>query len=422
MLKFSAKSVRRIFSRLLFLALCLSLAACASPKATRTSPELPPRHWLGESPGVPIRSEKDRELQTTVPLTLYAPDKTYDFEDCVYLAVQQSPLLVKSSIKLEMSRLQEKDAAWKYLPEAHMVVSSTVNLTKYNEDNKSNYGDYGKTVFRLGFYANFPDPLTTYFNNKAQQAMTNIAVLTHRKAIGLAIWEIADNYLQLDAQGRMRKEMERLPGIIRESATYWKALQAGEGGHAIDMELAEQSEKQVVLQQEKATHMENMMRTRLKTLIGLAAEQRLHTDAGDSTLIFLDFDGLKLNWEERWNVGEEYLAQKMTMQLQEYNIMLALAQYMPTFAFEVNNYPPAGQSQPYNGREDTFLHFRMNFTVLDWGRRYRGVQQARMAKALVFQEMAERRTQYANKWEQSRQEWAMGCTNLELAKSGLRSA
>lgn len=418
----SARPGRHLSLCFVCLAACFILSACASSKATQKSPELPPRHWLGESPGVPIRAEQDKATQSTVPLTLYSPDKTYNFEDCVYLAIQQSPLLVKSSIQLEMSRLDEKDAAWRYLPELHMNLTTAVNLTQYNTGNTNNYGDYGKTIFRASFYAPFPDPLSTYFTNKAQQAMTNIAVLGHRKAIGMAIMEIADGYLQLQAQKRIRAELSKLPAVSRESTTYWKAMNAGVGGHTLDIEVSQQNEKQVVLQQDKSNHIETMMRTKLKTLLGLSAEQRLTTDTDDNNTIFQDFDGNALNWEDRWNVSAEYLSQRMALKLQDYNIMLAWAKYMPTISLRVDNNPPAGQAQPYGGREDTFLHLNFDFTLLDWGSRYRGVQKARMEKAIAFQAIAEKRTNYINLWEQCRQASAMARTNLELAKSSLRSA
>ena len=413
---------KRPLAPALLIALCVLISACSSPKATQKSPELPPRYWLGETPGLPFRSEKDQGMHTTVPLALYSPEKRYNFEDCVYLAIQQSPLLVKSSIKIEMSRLKEKDVIWQYAPELHMVLTSAVNLTRYNEGNANNYGDYGQTVLRARFYATVPDPFTTYFNSKAQQILTNIAVLGHRKAIGMAIWEIADNYLQMRAQNRIRDELAKLPEVAGESATYWKAMNASVGGHTIDMDKALQNEKQVALRQEKTKHISKKIHMRLKTLLGLSSDQRLETDLQDNAAIFRDFDGSKLHWEDRWTLGEEYLSEKMGIMLQDYNIMLAWAQYIPTVYFDVNSNPPAGQAQPYGGREDVFLHFGFDFTLLDWGRRYRGVQEARMNKALAFQSMAEKRTKYENAWSQCRQEYEMALTDMELARGDLRSA
>jgi outer membrane protein TolC len=213
-----------------------------------------------------------------------------------------------------------------------------------------------------------------------------------------------------------------LPGITKESTTYWKAMNASVGGHAIDIDMALQNEKQVALQQDKTRHVERMIHMRLKTLLGLSSDQPLETDTRDRTIIFQDFDGRKLYWEDRWTLSEEYLSQKMGLMLQDYNIMLAWAQYIPRLSLDLNTHPPAGQAQPTGSREDFFLHFGFDFTLLDWGRRYRGVQTARMNKALAFQSMAESRTKYENAWSQCRQEYEMAVTNRELARGALRSA
>ena len=416
--------VRRLCpARALLLVLCVLLSACASTKATPKSPELPPRHWLGQTPGLPFRQDADQELRTKVPLALYSPEKRYNFEDCVYLAIQQSPLLVKSSIQLEMSYLREKDTKWQYVPELNMALTSTVNLTRYNEGNVDNYDDYGKPVYRIRFYANVPDPFTTYFTGKAQQIVTNIAVLGHRKAIGLAILEIADSYLQLYSKGRIREELAKLPDIAKETTAYWQAMGASVGGHDLDMDMARQKETQVALQQEQNKHIERMIHMRLRTLIGLSSDQPLETDAEDSAAaVFQGFDGRDINWEDRWTSSEEYLSEKMGIQLQDYNIMLAWAQYMPRMTLDLNANPPAGQAQPPRGREDGFLHFGFHFTLLDWGRRYRGVQTARMEKALAYQSLAEKRTEYENSWARLRQAYEMALTNRELARGSLRFA
>ena len=87
---------------LLLMALSLALCACASSKAGLKSPELPARHWLEEAPGVPV--ENKAKLEAAVP-NLYDPSKVFSFEDCVFLTIQQSPLLVNSAVELEIKRV-----------------------------------------------------------------------------------------------------------------------------------------------------------------------------------------------------------------------------------------------------------------------------------------------------------------------------
>ena len=77
-------------------------------------------------------------------------------------------------------------------------------------DNKDTPSDYGQTRFRVGFYAAFPNPMATYFEHKVQTAMVNLAISTHRKAVGKAIGKIGEAYLQLQAQQKIVAVIRRL--------------------------------------------------------------------------------------------------------------------------------------------------------------------------------------------------------------------
>ena len=116
------------FFLLLMLTAALLAGAC-SKKAGLKSPELPAKHWLEEAPGVPV--ENKSKLESAVP-NLYDPKKVFSFEDCVFLTIQQSPALVNSAVDIEIKRLAQTDAVWKYLPEPHMQFTVSNNLTRYN--------------------------------------------------------------------------------------------------------------------------------------------------------------------------------------------------------------------------------------------------------------------------------------------------
>ncbi|MBR4741638.1 MAG: hypothetical protein IK079_01905, partial [Desulfovibrio sp.] len=131
--------------------------ACSN-KAGIHSPELPARHWLAESPGVPV--EKKEKLETAIE-SFYNPIHKFLFEDSVYLAIQQSPMLVNSAVNLEIKRLALTDSKWHYLPEPHITFTITNNLTRYNDDTKYTTGDYGRTKFDIGFRTDFPNPFAS---------------------------------------------------------------------------------------------------------------------------------------------------------------------------------------------------------------------------------------------------------------------
>lgn len=406
------------FFLLLMLSAALLAGAC-SKKAGIKSPELPAKHWLQEAPGVPV--ENKEKLEAAVP-NLYDPKKIFSFEDCVFLTIQQSPALVNSAVNIEIKRLAQTDAVWKFLPEPHMGFTVSNNLTRYNMDNPNTPGDYGQTRFRVGFYAAFPNPMATYFEHQVQTAMVNLAISTHRMAVGKAISKIGEAYLQLQAQQKIVDAQTELLPLGKALVDYWQKVESVDGRQGVSLNLAIQHQRELELKLEQTKMKEIMQRTQLKILAGVEPQQRLEVDTKSADTVLAGFDGHKLTWEERWPATEDELLLRGQVKLGDFNIMVAWAQYMPTMSIALNNSPPSGQYQPANGREDTFLHLTFDFPLIDWGRRYRGVQTARMNKAQAFHEMARKRTDYSNKWLQCEQRVALAETERKLAQTRLDTA
>lgn len=395
------------------------LPACSSRKAGVRSPELPPRHWLDEAPGVPVEN-KDK-LHAALP-NLYDPSKTFDFEECVFLTIQQSPVLVNSAVDIEIKRLALTDAVWKYLPQPRMTITVSNNLTKYNENERDIPGDYGQTNVRAGFYAAFPNPLATYFEHKVQKILLNLAIATHRKAVGQAIYEIAKSYLTLQAQREILEAQKELQPLSKALVAYWAEVEHVEGKQGVAIDVARQGQKEGDIKIEKTEMQEVMDRTKLKILAGVDPKQRFNINTNAAGDILKGFDGPRLSWENRWTQTEDDLLLRAQVKLADYNIMVAWAQYVPDMNIQVNSYPPAGQYQPPGGQEDLFLHLNFDFPILDWGARYRGVQTARMEKAQAFHEMARKRNDYSNRWLEAEQGVALARTELQLAQNHYETA
>lgn len=398
---------------------CLFLIGCSSNKAGLRSPELPARHWLEEAPGVPV--ENKAKLDAALP-NLYDPDKTFDFEDCVFLTIQQSPILVNSAVEIEIKKLALTDAVWKYLPEPHLIFTVTNNLTNLNMDERDTPGDYGRTKLRVGFEALFPNPVATYFEQKVQKIMLNLAIATHRKAVGEAIYNIAKAYLKLQAQRDILAAQKELLPVGKQLIDYWQQVESVEGRQGVALNLARQAQRERELTIEKTNMQEVMDRTQLKILAGVDPHERFNVDTSQAAAILAGFDGPRLRWEDCWQKTEDDLLLRAQVKLADYNILVAWAQYVPEMRLQVNNSPPSGQYQPPHGKEDTFLHLTFDFPILDWGRRYRGVQTARMQKAQAFHEMSRMRNSYSHKWLGAQQAAALAATELELQKTHFQTA
>ncbi len=403
--------------QLTLLALMLMvLVGCASHKATQQAPELPAKHWLDEAPGVPV--EYKAKLDAAVP-NLYNPDKVFKFDDCVYLTIQQSPLLVNSAVELEIQKLQLTDAIWGYLPEPRMSVGVSNNITAYNMGGDNLPSDYGQTKFDVSFYAAFPNPINAYFNHQSQTAMVNLAIATHRKAIAETIYDVATIYQKLEAKNRIVEVQKELLPLTKKLTAYWQQLESVDGRQGVPLNLAVQKEREAELQLERIEIENLMLRTKLKIVAGVELQQKLNIETSDAESMFQGFDGQSLHWEDRWVVQEDEFLMRAQVELSDFGILLAWAKYIPDMSLQVNNYPPSGQYQPPDGVEDTFVHLTFDFPLIDWGKRYRGVQTARMQKALAFQELNHARTEYSNDWIEAQQEFDLAKTSLKIAQTSL---
>ena len=407
-------TIRILINSLAIFFIGAMLFACASSKAGMKSPELPARHWLDEAPGVPI--ENKAKLDQAVP-NLYDPQKKFNFEECVYLTIQQSPLLVNSAVEIEIKKLALTDSVWKYLPAPRMVLTVTNNLTQYNMDTRDTPSDYGKPKLTVGFYAGIPNPVKNYFEHKAQTILLNLAIATHRKAVGEAILKIAQAYLNLNAQREILNAQKELLPISKEISSYWQQIEQLEGHQGANLNIARQGERESDLTLEKTTMQEIMDRTQLKILAGVDPQQKMEIDTSSADAIIGDFDGKKLHWEDCWSNTEDEVLLRAQIRLADYNIMLAWAQYIPDMNISINQSPPAGQYQPPFGRDDMFAHLTFDFPLIDWGERYRGVQTARMKKAEAFHSMSRKRTSYSNDWLEAEQKTALAETEMKLQQT-----
>ena len=243
------------------------------------------------------------------------------------------------------------------------------------------------------------DPSRNLFS--AQELMANLALSSHRKAVGQAIYKIATAYTELDARRRINAVMKTLPDQSKSSLDYWQQVEAVDGRQGVQRNVAEQQLKEAELALEKGRMQETMLLTQLKILAGVDPRQRLSVDSGSVRPLIQRFDGRRLNWEDRWGQTEDQFLLRGQIKLADYNIMVAWAEYVPNMTLELNRTPSSGQYQPANGEMDSFLHLRFDFPLIDWGRRYRGVQTARMQKAQAFHKQANARTDYSNQWLQA---------------------
>ena len=369
--------------------LFLSAQGCTS--ARPPLPTLPEKDWLAP--------EKEEQTTKSKKFAIYSPDKTLGMDDLVWLAVQQSPVISRGRINLEISEISKTDAKWRYLPEMHLSYRISNNLTKYNEGTRYAGDDYGNTTYELTFTGSYNNPVSTYFSVQAQDELLKTAIITQRKAIAEIIFKIASSLLQMNMLEESIAILEKqiaLGDRKMESASIRDALtnSASLAGTANEYN---QSSLELHLREIKMQL--TVERTILKQLVGLDLKQALKVDAKSVYALLADFDPARDDWKRCWEDTEERYLARQQVKLEQANIYLAWASYLPNINLYINESPGKGQSQAADARSDQFLHVALDFPILDWGHRWRDADKASLRRRQSRLDEVQRARDYEQEWE-----------------------
>lgn len=389
---------------------CL-LGGCGGPSPLPL-PELPRKDWLDEGA---------KQVPAEAVSPIYSNDKVLSFADLVYLAIQQSPVLAKSAINLEIQQIALKDAQWKALPEMHLMAIVSSNLTQYNSD-APKQSDYGNTKYQISYSGFFNNPVTTYFDVKAQNELMSIAIATHKEVIGKCINQIAALLVQIQAKQKSIAIFEERVGTSRKTQKYAQTSEQFKTEIWANSDMREDAARDAELYLDTAKMELTVLRSRLKTLVGIDRNHQLLIDVESVIKEIMAFDPAILSWQQCWeNSTERYLLAQQ-VRLQDAGIMLAWAQYVPNVSFAVNESPPNGQAQSRDAETDQFLHVTLSFPILDWGRRYRGAEQARARKRQSQLDEITRQQEYYQRWFTVEEELTLARTRLKQREHAEQSA
>lgn len=388
----------------------LILSACGR-SAWPGLPDLPQKDWLGGE-------AKDSEA---VP-DLYEPDKTYTADELVWLAIQQSPVLNKGTINLEIQQVAKRDAQWRYLPEMSLVYTISNNMTRYYQNDSRRGATYGEMAYQLGFAGSLANPVGTYLTNRSQDELMKVAILTQRRSIVDVIRQALNSLIIID---RLEQGIDALNSQLEEA-------HAREDVSAIRQNTSFNLFSQTSVQTDYLREVElrmreremalNLEKTNLKRIIGLGLDQNLKVDAGSVHALLDKFQPQNLSWKKCWDTSiEKHLAYQQ-VRLEEANIWLAWAQYVPGIGIAVNESAPKGQAQLSNDKPDEFLHITFSLPILDWGRRARGAESASLRKRQRMLDLIEAERQFGQNWRRLEQESELALARTETRAHSVETA
>ncbi|OLN26685.1 hypothetical protein DVDV_2530 [Desulfovibrio sp. DV] len=288
-----------------------------------------------------------------------------DFNECVRVALAQSPLLTKSAIEIESKRLDVGDAYSQYIPTIVMSTTFYMRLPEYkntvaptayssvlsnassdatqnlansisasNAVYAGNSANRNRKKYDLSFSTGAWNPLLTAFDVQAKKELANIAVLSHLKVIDQGLKRLGLTYLQLgmtDSMIRMAKEKEEL---ALKNLEYVKT-RAGLGqGAQLDVRIAETRVNLARTEAEKMRTTKSVLLDELKFILGVPFIQKVELSLNDApTQVLEEFNPSTITDESLKKHSFALRIHEYEKALQKKSIALSYIHFLPTFSF-----------------------------------------------------------------------------------------
>ncbi|QAZ66025.1 TolC family protein [Solidesulfovibrio carbinolicus] len=361
------------------LGLCLAMPAMAAPgdrytkdkakgATTQPAPTPAPVAKAASQPADPASDDPAPSFSKAAgalalgSTTLRSPA---DFDECVRVALAQSPLLTKSAIEIESKRLDVGDAYSQYIPTIVMSTTFYMRLPEYKNtvantayasvfENASsnptqnlsnaitasnavyagNSSNRNRKKYDLSFSTGAWNPLLTAFDVQAKKEMANIAVLSHLKVIDGGLKRLGVTYLQLgmvETMIGMAKEKEEL---AQKNLEYVKT-RAGLGqGAQLDVRIAETKINMARTEAEKMRTTKSVLLDEMKFIMGIPFVQKIELSLKDAPRQVLeDFNPAGVTDEKLKKHSFALRIHEYEKALQKKNIALSYIHFLPTFSF-----------------------------------------------------------------------------------------
>jgi outer membrane protein TolC len=326
------------------------------------------------------------------------------FDDSVRLAIRQSPYFTKSSLDIELRRLDETDSRYGMIP--------TLNLrTLYyvNHPNRSNSQPY-----QLSFTTEPYNPLGSYFTLQAQKLATNIAIFFHLDNISKGIMRLGGMYLELDYLQKVASFQASVMDVARENLTFYENRLAIGTGTSLEMKVAGQELQLARNEQQQIAFSRKKVLANLHTFLGLKTGQEINVVLRDIRgQVLGKFDPAAASLEQAKAHSYELKAWEIKKKLQGYNVLQAKTRLMPRFMVNVSN------PDPLNNVTANGLYAGIGLTLPVWDgfRRYRNIGRQRTILREMSSDKDLKEADLADRWLSAQQDLQTAAAALKIAQS-----
>jgi outer membrane protein TolC len=268
-----------------------------------------------------------------VPATLtLPPGSTLTFDEAVKVAITQCPYFTKSSLDIDIRRMDESDSRYGMVPPLTFTTTYYVNRPEHSGNSKP---------YAINFSTDPYNPLGAYFTLQAQKLVTQMAVLTHLQLISKGLERLGGLYLELESLQKGASCQRELVQVSRENLTYVENRLSIGTGTSLEVKVARQQLELALGEQEGIELSTKRTLVVLKNFLGFKSTQDFTPDFRDSKRQVLgSFDPATATLDKAKDRSYDLKSLELYQQIQNYNIRLAKAKVLPTFVFNTQTPSP----------------------------------------------------------------------------------
>jgi hypothetical protein len=331
--------------------------------------------WCG-----PARAAEERPAAQTLP-----PGAQPTFDEAAKIAITQSPHFAKSSLDIDIRRMDETDSRYGMVPP---LTFHTVYYVNRPEGNNSK-------PYYLSFSTDPYNPLGSYFTLQAQKLVTQLAIQTHLQVISLGLDHLGQSYLELEALHKILACQKDLVQVARENLTFAENRLSIGTGTSLEVKVARQQLELATGEQESMVLSLKRALISLKNFIGLQSVQDFTPNFRDSRRQVLgNFDPATVTLEQAKGRSYELKGLELQKELQGYQIRLAKTKVLPTIVFNTQTPSPLSVTTG----QGLYVGFGLDIPVWDGFKRIRNVSRQRTVMKQLDAHKIEKESGLESKW------------------------
>ncbi|MFA4903629.1 MAG: TolC family protein [Desulfobaccales bacterium] len=331
--------------------------------------------WCGPVLGAELKP--DSQVLTSL--------KSLTFDDSVRIAINQSPAFTKSSVEIDIRRMDETDSRYGMVPPLTFRTLYYVNRPE----------NTGSRPYSLSFSMDPYNPFGTYYSLQAQKLATQMAILGHLQGISKGIENLGRYYLNLDNFKRQKVYQKALISLNREILTFAENRLSIGTGTSLEAKVAQQ---ELLLSQNELEQIdlsEKRTLAGLKLFLGLPPAAEFSPDLRDIRHQVLgNFNPATANLEQAKKSSYDIKVVDIQKKLQGYKILLAKAQVIPNLLFSTQTPDPLNATTG-NG---LYVAFGLEIPVWDGFKRIRNISRQKAVLKQVDAIKEEKENSLESKW------------------------